>query len=176
MEKQDQRKRSVPPSHFLIRLVHITASQRTHGATYNLREKCSATGYKRNHKNQHRTPRDGFECAPNQGDYRQISKISQSTLLVSMLKLVLVSGRMRFGSVMGCFSSLCVTVGTKPYQLPTRGCRRRGSSEHPSLLIADVIGGGSIGQNSNAVAPRRRNAMQAADGNQSLTILSVFIG
>ena len=156
-------------------MVHITASQRTRGATYNLREKCSATGHKRNHKNQHRRPRDGFEFAPNKGDFRQISKISQSTLLVSMSKFVLVSGRMRFGSVMGCFSSLCVTVGTKPYQLPTRGCRRRGPGR-PSLLIADVIGGGSIGQNSNAIAPMRHNAMQAADGNQSLTILSVFCG
>ena len=107
-------------------MVHITASQRTRGATYNLREKCSATGHKRNHKNQHRRPRDGFEFAPNKGDFRQISKISQSTLLVSMSKFVLVSGRMRFGSVMGCFSSVCDDSGHQTISVANERMQTKG--------------------------------------------------
>ena len=76
----------------------------------------------------------------------------------------------------GVFFRVCVCDSGAPNHI---SCQREDADEGPSpsenipsLLIADVIGGGSTGQNN---ATRRMAQRNVADGNQSLTMLSVFI-
>ena len=85
------------------------------------------------------------------GNYKPISKISQSTLLASTLVFTRL-GKDEVWVGHGVFSFLvCDSVGA-PNHI---SCQREDADEgrRPSLLIADVIGGGSIGQNNNADAP-----------------------